>query len=97
MHGTFEEWMGAVDKITERALGVSTDDLIDCDYHSWFEAGMTPEQAFVGALEENTSGEMLDSLLDEDDMDMWEFAEMREAEMKEFSDQMDAEDPNEVW
>ena len=49
----FDSWMAKVDSHIEKVIGLSSSDLSDCNYSSWFEDGITPSRAARMALREN--------------------------------------------
>lgn len=49
---SFEQWMKKVDAIIDADCGLSSDDLGDQDYLSWYEDGMSCREAAMDALRE---------------------------------------------
>jgi hypothetical protein len=47
---TFEGWMGRVDHLLRRAIGLSADDLPDCPWRDWYEERVRPIRAANKAL-----------------------------------------------
>jgi hypothetical protein len=58
---SFEAWEKEVNRWIEIRSGMSLDDLPDCCYYDWYEAGMNPKRAAKKAIR-NAMGEE-----DEDD------------------------------
>jgi hypothetical protein len=50
---TFNEWLARVDKFLVRAIGLTHDDLADCNYADWFDARIRPIRAANKALKAN--------------------------------------------
>ena len=48
---SFVAWKGRVDACVQRVIGCSVDDLDDCRFAEWFDAGMSPALAARKAIE----------------------------------------------
>lgn len=48
----FEKWMGRVDQLVLKRIGVGADDIADMPWHDWYDDEMTPSQAARLAIEE---------------------------------------------
>lgn len=51
---TFEEWMGRVDSLLSRAVGLSSADLADQKWREWYDARLLPIRAANRALRAET-------------------------------------------
>lgn len=49
---TFRKWLDACDDIITASLGVGREDLIDCTWRDWFDAGLTPDEACSEILDD---------------------------------------------
>jgi hypothetical protein len=48
---TFKEWMAEVNRrIADKLGGLTSEDLPDCNYRDWYDAGWTPREAVAEAL-----------------------------------------------
>lgn len=47
---TFEQWSRKVDNEVNALCGLSTYDLPDCDYWTWYDSGVTPKCAAKRAI-----------------------------------------------
>jgi hypothetical protein len=52
-HAAFEGWMRQVALAMEAAYGLHPDDLPDCPYADWHQAGIEPDAAVELAIEES--------------------------------------------
>ena len=52
---TFPEWKKEVNRIVEKRIGLSCDDLEDCCYADWYEDGVSPSEA-AGKAIRNSGG-----------------------------------------
>jgi len=48
----FDLWLGRVDRVVARTLGVSVHDLDDIDFRPWFDAGDPPDRAAHDIVED---------------------------------------------
>ena len=39
---TFDQWKRLVDTALEQTVGLDSESLPDCDYYTWWSAGVTP-------------------------------------------------------
>jgi len=46
----FIEWIGDVDRVIRRRIGVSHSDIADQPWRDWFDAGLTAREAAVDAI-----------------------------------------------
>lgn len=47
---TFEQWKKLVDQAVVALCGLSSDDLPDVDYYTWYSQGVTPKAAAKKAI-----------------------------------------------
>jgi len=52
MKQTFEQWSRKVDNAVNAICGMSTYDLPDCDYWTWYDEGVSPSTAANRAIKE---------------------------------------------
>lgn len=51
---SYQDWMKLVDRILALDLfGLTSSDLLDMDYRSWYEDGLTPQAAAHRAMKES--------------------------------------------
>jgi hypothetical protein len=61
MNMKFESWLAAVDKAFNRITGMSRDCWPDQDYWSMYDAGDTPTEAAIAAIENEYGEEGLEA------------------------------------
>lgn len=61
MDSNFESWLEAVDRVFVRVTGMDRDSWPDQDYWAMFEAGDTPLEATIAAIENEYGEEALEA------------------------------------
>lgn len=63
---SFETFMARTGRIVERMVGLDLNDMADCPYRDWHEAGYTPREAAYEVLVWNDAPDELLEMLDPD-------------------------------